>query len=1439
MPGPSEKPPIPQETDPIGKFLEPYVPALEDRLARSIAAINRSDRSARRDVKDAPPEDRKGEPKPGGSRRRKAAEQEDAATADSVPDPLRMDVKTQTALQDRWVEQLIAQCNGDPKLAAVAGELQALVGKNPEDSVLRALEEKLKTLTTSTSPDPMPAPVSPIKRKVESAPIPEEKKKSVWNKERLFGEIKDGTRFIVSDKDGKVTGYRREGDKLLKGKNTKKDDTEEVLESLSFGGTWGSKDVLPLSPDAVSSQPPKADDVIDNVIGAPVPPAMPAAPTIDTALDAGIDKSKEKIRLPKDGEELYYTTTSGRVMVGYSLGDNRYSITNIDVPGFDEDDLMSVANATSYNYTADKILLIAKEQGWKLSDAPVTAPKAPADVPAPPAMSPASPDATFNASKDKIKLPKSRERLYYTNADGCVAVETVILDSGKRNYLVVNIDAPDFDPDRPLWYTGVDDLTEDQVLLMAKEQGWKPSDPIRPRSGKKELPVLNDALESKFIPLAAGKKEAYVGKEGRIIVEGLGGGRYKLTDASGEVIDVDCDVDRVHNLAKTEKWVRAEDLPVLNQEAQEVKMGIKLAEGEKARYISVGGILYNIEKQKDGYYIQSAVDREGPVNEETLNQRAVAEKWVPVLETKKGIESPIPTPDPAPASPEAPKPIEQDMTEIEKLRILLDEARLEYVRTDYNQGKLWAKITGIISKLRKKERGDTDTQSAFERYRKALTSLMEAELAQLKSSGITGEELKVEMVRILNFYTAGEHMNGEKLNLKLVRQQMEAEDKDKWTGTMVLEQFESLGKWYQKRSAKEKILLGGAGLLMGSTAIATAGTVTGLVAGGAFLTTKLLTSAAAGVTADGLMEACEARLEKWLEERKREKSMEELERANTPLTKFDAESVSPEVLEILSKRAQEQIDALDDRARRKKLTKVVRKTLAVGIGVGLASYFTYKTFFSDAAEAAAAAAHARDAAEVARALGVEVPADVPAVTTEGGVKLDNAEATVKQYLASHPSGGASAELLPGAASAAVSEGASGAVSPPLGAGVSMQGIDPFFNPDHVAESALSEQVSAQTALLREAYPVTDMDGKRGLWGVIDERLKHVSGDMKLEERNRVIASIQNLMRQDLEAMSPTERASAGFAKGELNLIHKGTVIHFDEFKSLTSGRLQAIIDGQSVGAPSGADVIDRPTGVPGSPSLIDQNAIDEGGTTAAQAVAENVRESAYGIPVSPMDHALNQETITRLADQPMTPQNPTAAVQEVIRGERPAVAPSEGVAPRGVPVADHVVVRPESVVAANETETPLANAHEAALFREACTQNVGALRHDILLTPPAGMTSMGENFHLAKYDYAMNPSLGLINVEQVLEASWELHNGTGARSPMNWAKYPLHPTQIDSVARAVAVAQDPRILGRWGAPLSGETIDKYTARIGVALTKANKAQMFSMLLNGRGLRLAA
>lgn len=211
-----------------------------------------------------------------------------------------------------------------------------------------------------------------------------------------------------------------------------------------------------------------------------------------------------------------------------------------------------------------------------------------------------------------------------------------------------------------------------------------------------------------------------------------------------------------------------------------------------------------------------------------------------------------------------------------------------------------------------------------------------------------------------------------------------------------------------------------------------------------------------------------------------------------------------------------EIEQLNNGLQKKKIEALRRKGLSLGIGVGLV--------FGGSALASYAS-------------GV--------MHHDGGNSLNKSSGPVAAPAPEAPS----------------SAPASGAVEPAIGSVPSDEVATARSNAE------LPDVTPAETQGFKvefERYQVTDADGKRGLWGILEQ---HLPEDMLPQaEKNRIIQSLENIIQQKLDHMSAAEFKEVGFPKGNVGQIYAGTEI--DLGRLLTPDEIQAVMEGKDVTLPS-------------------------------------------------------------------------------------------------------------------------------------------------------------------------------------------------------------------------------------------------------------------------------
>lgn len=1014
---------------------------------------------------------------------------------------------------------------------------------------------------------------------------------------------------------------------------------------------------------------------------------------------------------------------------------------------------------------------LAQMEQWQLIavDSIAVAPKTPD------AGIPTSPDAALDAGKEKIKLPEKRERLYYSDADGHVlAVETVKLDGVSQwNYLVVNTEDSRFDLNNPLWLTGVDDLTEDEVLLMAKEQNWKLVDaPLLAPKAADASPVAPPAMPptpdasvdagDKRVELLIGLTAIYTTNDPlipEVKIQRVNDDLYRDLLTMIEYTDRE-----IQSLARAEGW-KKRDVPVTPDVSREDGMrGFQLLnDGERAHYFVPEKKSSIMVEKVHGVYIFSPGGNSVLYSEEDIAKLAQTEKWQFFAE---GL-----TPEDFEKNSLSSTKAEMQRELMDGLETEVKEARFDYVTVDFKQKKAFSQITGVLRGLLGKELNDQDTVSAKARYETALMRLQESQLGELKKSGLSDAELHTKMGEMLMYYK-----NAERVNLFEDRLTVEAENK-KFPGK-VADFFENIGKAYNTLTPAQKITL--AVTVLGASALigATGGTAGAAMGAGMMGVRRVVASLGAGVGMDILTGQGTEYLRKRSATKEHEEEMKEVQALSTPIfekeegiLKNDGSIEKEESFEKLKEFLEKDIKALDAKFQSQKREKFWRKTIVWGTALGASSYFTYKSFLGGLSggagspsleeesrrfnqlTASTGASEVEQGTTASRVFAPGVGSTTSGESVFGGSLNDISSLGLKPVDTLNLSG--MTDVRPGSI---VTLGGGESVSPSSGSPMSLEHAR-FLEANGVnPDQPVSVESAARVTTLREDYTVTAADGKKGLWGVIERRLPE---GMRPADQNRVIASIENLMRKDLAAMTPAERAAAGFPKGSIDLIYKGGVIQFDKFPSLTPERIQAIMDGQSVGTPSAMPGIPDPVSATERAQILD----------AFRADAPNL-ETRIPAPVTSVERA---QILDGFRDGPTV--DPTRVVQ-------------------GANVADHdmriqQLTDPRQFIIDNPGSKEL-------LFR-----TTARLHSELLMLTP------GEDGVPFQYDYAANgEKLGNTQMSQVLK-------DFGSIRPRNINLNPLHPDQERALANLFRNAT--KAFGIEAAqPKAGESATYYIGRMATA-----------------------
>ncbi len=900
-----------------------------------------------------------------------------------------------------------------------------------------------------------------------------------------------------------------------------------------------------------------------------------------------------------------------------------------------------------------------------------------------------------------------------------------------------------------------------------------------------------------FQPLGLGEQATYKGNRGLVTIERDSlSGLYWITDEgvdnAGPAIYSEEDVK---NNAELEKWQRVETVPKEPNpdlrgrdprnydELYEGDVWIKTLPDGSTRIAIVSHDLSAYGPKVD---VETTVIKGSDPGEMTVRSILVDELMNelrgdgyileeagagPKIEVPKTGEEPKKPEDPAKTEPVSLK------ERLDGLRTEVDLFRRAYIEMDHKQDTKWKKLKRFFGMNIGGERGDPDTESLRQRYEEILTKLKEAELAAIDRKGLSADEVKSEMVRLLNYFTLGEQ-----IKMKLDRQEVESQDK-KWSGK-ITGKFEDLGTWYNGLSPKKKLIAGAIGIAAGGVALVSGGTAVGTAAAAGLFLKRMVTTAGAKVFADGALEQGEEWLAKHLAEKGNAKKMEEL----GVLTEG---GISPEAFGKLDSLLTQDIKSLDRKLQQSKRNEIWRKTGTWGLAIAGATYFSYRagmSAFGDHDNAGRSAAdRARDLERVMRERGIKPPG--AALTPETGASAAGVER-------------ATAASIPASASSA--PGASASTMVPR------------------AELASTQVVKPEIASLQKVYEVTGADGKRGLWGILDNRLPEgFKGD-----KNRAIQLMQNAMREKLDAMSPAERAQLGFPKGlpdsrvNLDFIKPGDKIDFGAL--LSPQEIQDALDGKSVGAPIVPNAGETLEATAKEVSKVVTAASSDLSPAELDAAMKGAEDEMIGQDRVQYGYTPEEQKALKLAEDQM--------IADELAKDRITTASLPGQSYDDVRNA--YTAKEFAASQAVEAKAAVTSAYEQApveVKREMMLQMTGDIRKSVFLTPQL----MADTRMNAPFDYTINRgAMGYVQMGRITERFSELHSGRFMR--FNRDAFPLHPSQVDQVVRLVSLAQDPRFFGTAGLPRPVENVDQYTRRIAhLALTTGKEREFFSVLVGRR------
>ncbi len=741
-------------------------------------------------------------------------------------------------------------------------------------------------------------------------------------------------------------------------------------------------------------------------------------------------------------------------------------------------------------------------------------------------------------------------------------------------------------------------------------------------------------------------------------------------------------------------------------------------------------------------------------------------------------------------SPEAPKVETSEaeaMSEIERLKVMVGEARLQYVTTDYNQDSWWKKFKNVLGAKNLGDRNDVDTQAAFDMYNHALTEYQNAQLTEMEKEGLTPEERSKRMAGMLKFLKADEF-----LEMKKARHQVKLEGMTK--AEKVVEAFEKVGQWYNKLPKKAKFAVSAA-IFAGVAGTAMVGSPT-LIAGAAGLSLckRLVATAGLAVSANNLIEG-------WQEKKMKNRAESDTEEDLSIIFAKD-KGVAPDwetQVAQLQKILEKDRNALYTRFGKLPNQERLRRLGALGgatalvFGASVVSAATSGSGITDEARAraelathgsggavsAAAASSAPESASAAARAASSVAgaaSGVPESSVAGGVINELPNAT-NQHLFENETEG---NRLPNALNQHLFQESSTV-------------------PSGVAAEAVP--VSENAASLLKEHVVTSADGKRGLWGILDKRL---DGIPKGPGRDRMIQSLENIIaKRDIADLK-----KFGFPTGDINKIYPGTIIDFS--KLLTPQEIQSVLDGQSVGAPRVTSVVDAVSAekvVKTAASVVDTNSAEYQASLRAaedQMIAQDRVEHGY----TPAEQAaLNRAEDEMIADE--------RAKEKLELSKATKIGTLDAA---------------KEAFNLSSLNTPQAFASFYAEHPTEMRRTFVRIGSDVFRTPEV-LSEARNHFDVSPYSYNQ-ATLGKVQMSWVHQTFGEMRVGATRFVP-NTMRFPLHPSQMENLVNLTAVAQDPNMFGAAGRPLYNETVNDYMSRMSAYAVATGKSEVLTRALHRR------
>ncbi len=1197
----------------------------------------------------------------------------------------------------------------DPVLATPAASPQELV---PGTDVVEPKPQQIKPQRRAQKRNQMPVEADDVRLAREAKKTEEKAAKDLEN-ERLLTAIPEGAFVLTNPSDPSIPGekYTRKGGKIFGENNSRKNVAGDVLRIMREQGWVAIREVAPIKQTV--------DQPADVIVAATV--------------------EEEPLLIKK------YRNEEGQLCAVKRKGD----LYGYEVEG-DTDPIL---------YVYDKGQMDALSADWEEVDETTVVTSVKQEGKTEVLTAEYLLTVVADAQKFMLESPSGKGKMPY-------------IRSGNDVYLLSREGT--FDSSQPETESVLERLNKKtpwKVVLVELKEDVVQEEVTPLEKTSQEIPILDlkDVVEVQpgaFFALNVGAESMYTGKEGDIVVRRNTDG-YQLLGTNGEIIGEAYDETRVRNIAKEEQWVPHVGAVTGGEQKKGPEDYGELSEGDvwvwrgtdgSERRITInnlirvyGALVANTHDTADGMMMDDSSDKEVRVckeaNIEVLRAKLQEQGFV---RERRGSRS---------EKDILPKTERQDdiMSQVEKLKIKVGEARLQYVTADYKEKSAWAKLRRIFgAKNISVDPNGLDARTTKESYERLLMELQEVEVAELKTGGLSGQELRDRMGGMLRYYQLDERValantrnqvkieqlrfkpkEGEKTS---IAQKTALELRNNIQGAAAL--AENIGRWYNKLPRWKKYTM--AGVSLGAGALGGAA-----VGGGVVLIRRAMATAGLAVMGDTAIGT-------W-QEGKREQAATEQRAAYFKTLDAHKESGTYD-FELLSNFLQQDIRNLDEKFQKQKKQDFIRRSAVWGVSV--AGMFG----------GAWLASHARDLFSGAHGV--------------------SGTGNVNQFLhdrASAPGAAASA------AQASVAEAAAPASSAPMARIAETMGHPAPVNLPRV------------DALLR-GYEVTEADGRRGLWGIID---RHLPEGMPRGDRSRVISALEKVIQEKLRTLSPEELKLVGFPTGKIGEIYAGSTIDFT--KLLNAEEIQSALGEESTVSAVTTEMGEKAVqGAGKAVEVVSQS-------TSAPAVAEAVASQAtISVPVvSPMDEAANEAVFSRLADAPMMPSDPTEAVQTALAEDA------------------------QKFTALNSPRSMAQFFAENPERKDVYVRTIGDVRKSIFLTQPLASRDgfMKGEFWVAKYDYTINRSLGVVNMSRALEAFQEMR--VGAMSSYVRERYPLHPSQLESLMRLVSIAQDPKMFGSVGLPGNSETIDQYTRRIAALAAATNKERVLGALIRGRSNLLVA